>query len=560
MDTIIQNARYQNVKIRLPVNALGSLILSSLYFWGFYEAGTSAIGHWHTIFYAFHLFLGLSRLLLYSQHHRLSQPRLVNAFYTLMTFSTLVWVTPSLMIFIEHGHTPHLSPHEFIKYHFFVLIGVLNSLPQFFRHAKWPFLLNEGLLFIGLLFLIPAYFTSNTAAISGNLIVILFFATVMPQFVRNWQGEIDKIRQERELQKILDAVPSIIIEVKHNKYVRTNQYAKDHLCQHPDYQNKTIIGEELSLIHGDQNWVKDLYAFTQSGLSTTPLSEHIVRTKEGPRTHLVSCSRLDIEHIVATLIDIEDQLQARKEADLQRAQAQDKARLAGLGLMASGIAHEINNPLAVIQTRTDMAKKLLNQPTPDPIKILAHIEKVGPMVKRINRIIQTMRNLARDTSQDEFDLASVTEMIEDVLLLAEEKTKTHNIKLIRDYQIDPGLQIACRPTEIGQVIINALNNSIQAIADINEPWIKIQTHQHEDHLIIQIQDAGAGIPEQFRDKLMTPLFTTKAPGEGTGLGLALSRQIMATHQGQIEFDHQQANTTLVIRLPLQSSKNHQAAS
>lgn len=559
MDNIIQNARYQNVKARLLVNALGSMGLSSLYFWGFYEAGLSALSYWHIVFYAIHLSLGLSRLALYKFNAHLQVNTVIRLFYFLMTLSTLNWIAPSLIIFIQHGYTPHLSPHEFIKYHFFVLIGVVSSLPQFFRHAKWPFIINEGLLLLGLLFLIPAYFTNPMAAISGNLILLLFFATVMPQYIRNWAAEIKTLRQEHELQKILDSVPSSIIEVKNHKYLRTNQYAKENLCQHPDYQNKTIIGEDLASIHGDQAWVQELKKFSMSTQKTTPLSEQIVRTKDGPRTHIISSKKIESDHVVVSLVDIEDLMQARQDADLQRAQAQEKARLAGLGLMASGIAHEINNPLAVIQSRTDMAKKLLNQPQPDSAKVLLHIEKVSPMVKRINRIIQTMRNLARDTSHDDFDKVLFTDILEDVLLLAEEKVKSHNIKLIRDYLVAPDLQINCRPTEIGQVIINALNNSIHAISKLSDPWIKIQTHLQQDNLVIQIQDAGLGIPAEHRDKLMTPLFSTKAPGEGTGLGLALSRQIMETHQGQIFFDHNQAHTTLVITLPINIQSPHQAA-
>jgi signal transduction histidine kinase len=161
-----------------------------------------------------------------------------------------------------------------------------------------------------------------------------------------------------------------------------------------------------------------------------------------------------------------------------------------------------------------------------------------------------MRSLTRDSSQDEFEDVTVQSILDDIMILIQEKLKRQNIELKIS---GPDLQTSFqgKKGELAQVLVNAINNSMQAVESLNEKWIHIIAEKcSTDRLKITIQDSGSGIPEEFRDKVMTPLFSTKGPGHGTGLGLALSRKIIELHQGDIYFDHSQKNTTLVIELPI----------
>jgi C4-dicarboxylate-specific signal transduction histidine kinase len=223
--------------------------------------------------------------------------------------------------------------------------------------------------------------------------------------------------------------------------------------------------------------------------------------------------------------------------------------MASLGEMASGIAHEINNPLAIIKmTALQMQKNVTNEST-----ILKNgIVKIDSTVDRISKIIQGLRTFSRDGRNDPFEIVSFDNLIDDILSFCKERLKHHSITLIKD-ELDPNLVFEGRQIEISQVILNLLNNAIDAVdslADDNK-WIRISAKNNGSFLEIKITDSGSGISLETQSKMFQPFFTTKEIGKGTGLGLSLSLTIIKNHLGEIFLDNNSPNTCFILRLPNQ---------
>ena len=129
-----------------------------------------------------------------------------------------------------------------------------------------------------------------------------------------------------------------------------------------------------------------------------------------------------------------------------------------------------------------------------------------------------------------------------------EKIKIKQIKI--EHNIDPNLQVLVKPTQLSQVFMNLINNSIDAIENLPDPWIKIESEVTPDqYIMIRFTDSGNGIPHHIVEKIMQPFFTTKEIGKGTGLGLSISKGIIEEHKGQFSYDENALNTTFEIKIP-----------
>jgi C4-dicarboxylate-specific signal transduction histidine kinase len=224
------------------------------------------------------------------------------------------------------------------------------------------------------------------------------------------------------------------------------------------------------------------------------------------------------------------------------------ARLSSLGILAGGIAHEINNPLAIIIGKVELIRERLASGKLDPVKgdeiLLSLLNTCG----RITKIIKGLRVLSRDGSQDPIVKMSVTELVDESLQFCSERLKSRGITLTVG-EIPPDLQILGRTVQLGQVFVNLLNNASDAVEKYPEPWIRLEVESSSETVDLRIVDCGPGIPKEIRDKLMLPFFTTKEVGKGTGLGLSISRSILEQLNGALIIDEKCPNTCFIARLP-----------
>lgn len=243
---------------------------------------------------------------------------------------------------------------------------------------------------------------------------------------------------------------------------------------------------------------------------------------------------------------------------VQLAQA---SRLSSLGAMAGGIAHEINNPVTIIMGMLKIVIKELASDKPlDRVKMGGTLEKARQYTERISKIVKGIRALSRDGSRDPFIQSKVQDIIDNTFGLCEASIQTNSIQLSYDLE-DPNMSLDCRPVQISQVLLNLINNSLDAIGDRKDPWIHVAVKKINDEVVeFSVTDCGDGIPEDIAFQLMQPFFTTKGAGKGTGLGLSISQEIIKAHSGKLTLDREFANTRFYFQIPIDQSKIEQKAS
>ena len=236
------------------------------------------------------------------------------------------------------------------------------------------------------------------------------------------------------------------------------------------------------------------------------------------------------------------------ELEEQRTRTFSSAKFAALGEMASGIGHEINNPMTVIELNTDYLKDILNAEKLNRELALERADVISKTVKRVAKIINSMRSFSRQGKYDERRPESIKKIMDETLIFCAERFKNHQVDLSIELPKED-LMLNCRAVQISQVLLNLLNNAFDAVEPLKDKWIKLAIFKKDNQIIITVTDSGPRIPLEEEDRIFLPFYTTKPVGKGTGLGLSLSRQIIEDHEGSIRLDSRSAQTRFVIELP-----------
>lgn len=223
-----------------------------------------------------------------------------------------------------------------------------------------------------------------------------------------------------------------------------------------------------------------------------------------------------------------DLKKALKELKATQLQLINSAKMASLGQLVAGVAHEINTPLAAINSNNEITKKLLKKITDKDISELL-LETNGidkEAIERINLLVVSLRKYVR-LDEAELQDADINQELDLTLELLRHQTK-NRIEIVKNYGKLP--PIKCYPNMLNQVFTNILQNAIHAIKDKGK--ITIDTSYKKKNLLVKIKDTGCGIKEP--DKIFDLGYTTKGVGVGTGLGLAISQKIIEKHKGKID--------------------------
>ncbi len=231
------------------------------------------------------------------------------------------------------------------------------------------------------------------------------------------------------------------------------------------------------------------------------------------------------------------------------------ARLAELGIVSAGIAHEINNPVTIINSyaglvqKNNLAKKLTTEQIEKSMSIIIKSSM------RISEIIDGLKTFARDGSKDKFENISVNEIRTELLSFCESTIVKKGIDI--KFEIDgDDIIIFCRPVQISQVLLNLINNAVDAIENLNEKWILVRFYKNDiEEVVCTVTDSGSGIPGSAREKLFQPFFTTKDAGKGTGLGLSIAKDIIQQHNGNLTLNEDSQRTEFIIKFPKIGIKN-----
>lgn len=263
---------------------------------------------------------------------------------------------------------------------------------------------------------------------------------------------------------------------------------------------------------------------------------------------------IDLE-IINYSENLRSEIDARMQAEDELRESQSvlfySSKLVALGEMATGIAHEINNPLASISLSIDLLKKLKSKNMLTDEKFSKLLKNQVKLIDRIKNTIFSMKKLSRPTSSDItiFEKVSLKSIIDDVLAISLEKFVVNDVELRYD-RSKPDMTFYGQETQIAQVLINLINNSYEEVYDsYQEPWIEIDWNQTDSFCFIAVTDCGPGIPADLSNKIFNPFFSSKVSQGGTGLGLSISSKIIKAHGGDLYIDLEYPNTRFVISLP-----------
>ncbi len=252
---------------------------------------------------------------------------------------------------------------------------------------------------------------------------------------------------------------------------------------------------------------------------------------------------------IVLMRDITERKAAERTIAEQRMHMLNSARLSSLGTMAAGIAHEINNPLAIIQTASDQLNLIQRsgrvQDFPQTTRL---VDTIGRNVERITRIIRGLRNLAQDGDAAPFAEVPVDSLVNDTLELCRVRFQKHGIELDVASGSE-GLSVECRATQVMQVLLNLLNNAFDAVADTPNAKVRLEVGDLGDRVALVVADNGPGVPEAGRERILDPFYTTKPVGAGMGLGLSISRSIAEKHRGRLYLEAGSTLTRFVLELP-----------
>ena len=225
--------------------------------------------------------------------------------------------------------------------------------------------------------------------------------------------------------------------------------------------------------------------------------------------------------------DMTAEIELKNTIERERAKANHNAKLASLGEMSAGVAHEINNPLAIISGSVGLLSKFKDNPE----KLASKIETIQKSCDRIAKIVNGLKKFSRSSEKNNYLPKSLADIAHEVGILTESESKRHNTPVT--FESNTQALIHCDEVEIEQVMINLIHNSIDAVRDQPEKWVKVSIFEDAGSVVLRVRDSGPGIPKQVSEKLFQPFFTTKKVGEGTGLGLSIAKGILDEHKATI---------------------------
>jgi two-component system, NtrC family, sensor kinase len=248
-------------------------------------------------------------------------------------------------------------------------------------------------------------------------------------------------------------------------------------------------------------------------------------------------------------------MQADREKQMMNERVIEAGKLASLGELAAGIAHEINNPVAVMVEEAGWMQDLMEEDTlsdsPNVEEFRQSLKQIRTQGVRCKEITHKLLSFARKTDPRPKDV-QLNELIEEVVNLCQQRARYATVKIVTT--LDPDLpQVYVSPTELQQVLMNLINNSLDAI-DRRGGKVEVRTKTEEGYVVLEVEDDGPGIPEAYLPRIFDPFFTTKPVGKGTGLGLSICYGIITRMGGKISVNSAVGvGTSFNLRIPRPTS-------
>jgi len=363
---------------------------------------------------------------------------------------------------------------------------------------------------------------------------------------------IERKRVEEEIRVFSNAVAGAIDPISISDKRGTIKYVNSALEETYGYDKGELLGKYVGILNANSritkkqneginktgSWRGEIEAKRKNGeIFPAFLSLSTVRDDDGKFIAMLGASR-----------DITKQKRIEEEKEDTAKKAYLSSRLAAVGQMAAGIAHEINNPLTGVIGFAD----LLMSRTDIPDDIREDLKIINDGAQRVSKIVKGMLTYARN-SKTESEYADINEILETTITLRDYEMRTSDIKVKKHF--DPELpKTMAASGQLQQVFLNLIINAEQAMKKAHGKGnLNITTEKVGEFIRISFKDDGSGIDKENIDRIFEPFFTTKRPGEGTGLGLSLCYGIVQEHNGQIYATSTKGKgATFIVEIPIVS--------
>lgn len=348
------------------------------------------------------------------------------------------------------------------------------------------------------------------------------------------------------MQQVIDAAPVLLV-VKNRDGRITN--CNTAFASSLGLQRSVLIGKKidefLNPVYAHNSHLKDQEVLT-SGQSIT--FEELLSNNGAEEWYLATVYPIrdqsgDIVSIGKVALNVHAQRTLTKQIDIERGRAMLNAKLASIGELAAGIAHEINNPLAIIEGQMSLLDRHMNEPE----KWAQRSASIKKSVSRISHIVKGLKHYSRTNTAQVRKLESLAHIISESLVLTEWKAKKFSVAVT--VELNTVEMIHCDPIEIEQVLVNLINNGIEAVKDEPVRELKIELTKDNNNLVVRVIDSGPGLSAETEEKMFDPFFTTKPVGEGTGLGLSIAKGIVDNHGASLCLNRHNPGTCFEIRFP-----------
>lgn len=357
------------------------------------------------------------------------------------------------------------------------------------------------------------------------------------------------LKKEHELSRILNNLPALVGYWDCSLF---NVHANEAYSKYFGKTPNEIKGKHISELLGEALYIKNILYIEGALNGQAQTFEREISLPDGTKKQTIANYLPDVvDGIVQGFFVIVTDISYIKKLENERREIEAKivnsSKMASLGEMAGGIAHEINTPLATILSRSSSLIEKIKEDQYGAIHFMSELEKIDDTVQRIANIIRALLTFSRNEKNQIKIRTSLKEILEHTLDLCYEKFKSKGVKLIVD--IRDSCEVNCHSIQISQIFLNLFNNSLDAIENENEKWIKVEIFSNNNLVQVCIIDSGKGISPDVAEKMMTPFFTTKGIGNGTGLGLSISNGLAEVNGGTLKYMTKDGHTCFVLEFP-----------
>ncbi len=387
---------------------------------------------------------------------------------------------------------------------------------------------------------------------------IIYIATMI-SFYLSWQNtmnrrevykkyaQADKVAREKA--DLLETLSSIAI-ISHTDQDGIITDVNHNFCEISGYERHELIGKDHNVVNSGEHppeFFQQMWNTLNANMIWTGEMKNI--SKDGDEFWIYSSikpkydAKRNTVGYISIALDVTKRKEIERELDEERTKMIQTSKLATLGEMSSGIAHEINNPLAIVAGSASVIRDYHD----DKEKVLAMAEKIEKATSRINKIVKGLKKFSRSAECTTKEIHTLNSIVEESLELTRARAVRHNVDLKIDI-IDP-VKIECDEVQISQVIVNLISNAIDAVAGEKGAWVAVSMQEDSHITQLIVKDSGDGIGFETLEKIFVPFYTTKEVGKGTGLGLSISKGIVEEHYGDLDYQKLDGHTAFILTLP-----------